>query len=81
MFRTSFVTLTNVLALPEIKAIVMHAKLHSPSTLLSRFDLDIIRLTNVTARILRLYKKYKKNGDKPLFDLPTAFVSKNDNNG
>ena len=73
---------TNVSTLPESKAIVMQTNAQVPETLFSRFNLDRFSklniLINTTARIIRLYRKYKKDGDKPAFELPDIYVSPND---
>ena len=68
--------------LPETKKMVMKADVKEYETLLSRIDIErfsnIKRLINVTARVQRLYRKYRKGGEKPSFQLPTDYISPQD---
>ena len=65
--------------LPETKKLVCNATAEPVETLISRMDIDrfckFTRLINTTARIMKLYRRYKRNDEKPAYELPPDYIS------
>ena len=68
--------------LPETKKVVCNVTAEPVETLISRMDIErfskFTRLINTTARIMKLYRRYKRNDEKPAFELPPDYISPKD---